>query len=198
MLFQFCKVHDELGRLKNHWAMHSTGPKEEVLCLAPKCLEFLELIFKNWKSGRSSKSGPVPCKTYWPLACGEAQALRFTAILMFLSWLSSIFLHTSAALCHAVCLALYVFETPVEMFMPSIGFWKTGVLVPFLWAENGKCNKDPGVEYRACNPSGVMVSLYDLGQMNYPFRSQVPHLLNVYIIRTNHIILLWGYRSHYL
>lgn len=42
------------------------------------------------------------------------------------------FLHTSASLAQAVGLPLYTRETPAEMFMLSISFRKTGVLVPFL------------------------------------------------------------------
>lgn len=47
MLFQFCQVHDELERLKNHWAMHWIETKEEVFHLSPERLEYLEPIFKN-------------------------------------------------------------------------------------------------------------------------------------------------------
>ena len=62
MLFQFCQVHGELERLKNHWAMHWIETKEEVFHLSPECLEFLESIFKNWKSGKSSTNRLHPAR----------------------------------------------------------------------------------------------------------------------------------------
>ena len=131
MLFQFCQVHDELERLKNHWAMHELKPKRKYFIFPQNAQSFWSRYLKIEKV-RNQAQMAASSKTYGPLACGEAQAFIFTACLIFLSWLLSIFLHISASLDHAAYLLLYAFKIPAEMFMTSISFWKTGVLVPFL------------------------------------------------------------------
>lgn len=92
MLFQFCQVHDELERLKNHWVMHWIETKEEVFHFSPECLEFLEPIFKNWKSEKSSTNGCIQ-QDIWASGLWWGPGFHFYS-LPYISFMASAFFFT--------------------------------------------------------------------------------------------------------